>query len=168
MILFINLSPTRSASILQNSYTRIRPESCIVEDTLQGIRAALMPAFKEKTDLQRRFRDNPKAVARHLNKSLRTNQLEPVLDALRQVFIGQNVAAVARESGLRRDKLYGSFGGTVDPTLSRVLALLNAMNVRLVAVPCSPRPIPPRPKLGRPRKASSRGPADQGSATNDS
>ena len=97
-----------------------------MEDTLGGIRAALMPASKEKNDLSRRFRDNPKAVASHLNKSLRTNELEPVLDALRQVFIGQNVAAVARETGLRRDKLYGTFGGTVDPTLSRVLALLNA------------------------------------------
>ena len=120
-----------------------------------------MPASKEKTDLNRRFRDNPEAVARHLNKSLRTNQLKPVLNALHQILVGQNVAAVARESGLRRDKLYGTFGGTVDPTLSRVLALLNALNVRLIAVPCLPRSIPPRPKLGRPRKAKSQGPDNQ-------
>jgi probable addiction module antidote protein len=127
-----------------------------------------MPAFKEKSDLKRRFRDNPKAVASHLNKSLRTNQIEPVLNALRQVFVGQNVAAVARETGLRREKLYGTFGGTVDPALGRVLALLNALNVRLVVVPCLPRHIPPRPKLGRPRKDRSRGPTDQDSTTNDS
>ena len=131
-------------------------------ETLRGIRAALMPAFKEKTDLKRRFRNNPKAVASHLNKSLRTKEFEPVLNALRQVFVGQNVAAVARETGLRRETLYRTFGGT-DPALSRVLALLNALNVRLVAVPCLPRHIPPHPKLARPRKARSVGPVDQDS-----
>ena len=111
-----------------------------------------MSSFKEKNDLKRRFRDKPGAVARHLNKSLKANQLQPVLNALHQILVGQNVAAVARESGMRRDKLYGTFGGTVDPTLSRVLALLSALNVRLVAVPRWPRHVSPRPKLGRPRK----------------
>ena len=114
-----------------------------------------MPSSKEKNDLIRRFRDKPEAVARHLNRSLKANQLQPVLNALHEILVGQNVAAVARESGMRRDKLYGTFGGTVDPTLSRVMALLSALNVRLVAVPRWPRNVPQRPKLGRPRKAKS-------------
>ena len=114
-----------------------------------------MPSFKEKNDLKRRFLDKPEEVARHLNRSLKANQLQPVLNALHEILVGQNVAAVARESGMRRDKLYGTFGGTVDPTLSRVMALLSALNVRLVAVPRWPRNVPQRPKLGRPRKAKS-------------
>src|SRR5215471_11872163 len=111
-----------------------------------------MPISKDKADLKVRFRDNPEAIARHLNESLAKNQLQPVLSAFDEILRAQNVQAVAREAGMRRDKLYGSFGGKRDPTLGRVLKLLGALNVRFVAVPWAPRPIPPRPKLGRPRK----------------
>jgi len=114
-----------------------------------------MPVSKDKSALKGRFRDNPEAIARYLNKSLEKGQLQPVLTALDKILRAQNVQAVARESGMRRDKLYGSFGGKVDPTLGRVLKLLNALNVRLVAEPCAARPIPSRPKLGRPKKLES-------------
>ena len=36
---------------------------------------------------------------------------------------------------MRRDTLYRSFSGKVDPSLSRVLKLLKAINIRLVAIP---------------------------------
>ena len=111
-----------------------------------------MPVSKDKADLKVRFRDNPEAIARYLNESLAKNQLQPVLSAFDKILRAQNVQAVAREAGMRRDKLYGTFGGKVDPTLGRVLKLLNALNVRLVAVPWIGRPLPARPKLGRPRK----------------
>jgi probable addiction module antidote protein len=111
-----------------------------------------MPVSKEKADLKNRFRDNPEAIACHLSESLSENELGSVLNALNQILVGQNVMAVARKAGMRRDKLYRTFGGKVDPTLGRVLALLGALNVRLVAVPGLRGPTPPRPKLGRPRK----------------
>jgi probable addiction module antidote protein len=110
-----------------------------------------MPISPDKVALKR-FRDNPEAIARHLNKSLKTNELQPILDALRDVVVGQNVAAIAREAGMRRDKLYGTFGGDVDPVLSRVLKLLRALNIQLVAVPGPLKAAPPRPRLGRPKK----------------
>jgi probable addiction module antidote protein len=111
-----------------------------------------MPVSKEKADLKNRFRDNPDGIARYLTESLVKNELGPVLKALNQILVGQNVMAVAREAGMRRDKLYRTFGGRVDPTLGRVMALLGALNVGLVAVPRLPRSTPPRPTLGRPRK----------------
>jgi len=111
-----------------------------------------MPVSREKAELKNQFRDNPEAIARYLSESLSKNELGPVLQALNQILVGQNVMAVAREAGMRRDKLYRTFGGKVDPTLGRVLALLGALNVSLVAVPGLRRPTPPRPKLGRPRK----------------
>lgn len=98
------------------------------------------------------LRDNPEAIACLLNEALATDELDSVLIALNQILIAQNVAAIARESGLRRDKLYGSFGGTVDPTLSRVLKLLSALSVRLSAMPVAPKSTPVRPKLGRPKR----------------
>ena len=111
-----------------------------------------MPISKEKADLKERFRDNPKAIAICLTESLATNELEPVLKALNQILVGQNVMAIAREAGINRATLYDSFGGETDPSLGRVLALLSVLNVRLVAVPGARRLIPPRPKLGPRRR----------------
>ena len=112
-----------------------------------------MPVSKEKADLKERFRDDPKAIALYLTKSLAKNELEPVLKALNQILVGQNVMAVARKTGMRRATLYKSFGGKSNPSLRRVLALLGALNVRLVVVPCRESiPEPLRPKMGRPRK----------------
>ena len=106
-----------------------------------------MPISKEKTDLKAHFGDNPKAIARLLTFALATNQLQPVLTALNQIVVAQNVAALSREIGLGRERLYRTFGGTADPWFSRVLRLLDGLGVRLVA-----RGIPIRPKIGRPRK----------------
>jgi probable addiction module antidote protein len=98
------------------------------------------------------LRDNPEAIADLLNKSLEKNDIGPILMALRDILLAQNVMALARETGMRRDKLYGTFGGDVDPTLSRVLRLFWALNIRFVAVPGPLKPVPQRPKLGRPKK----------------
>jgi probable addiction module antidote protein len=103
----------------------------------------------KKAYLTERFKDNPEAIATCLTESLASNELEPVLKALNQILIGQNVMAIAREAGIERATLYDSFGGKSNPSLRRVLAFLGALNVRLVAVPGPPRPIPPRPKPGR-------------------
>jgi probable addiction module antidote protein len=110
-----------------------------------------MPISPNKRKLNP-LRDNPEAIAQHLNNSLSKQELQPVLAALRDVVLGQNVAAIAREAGMRRDKLYGTFGGDVDPTLSRVLKLLWALNVRLLVAPGPLKPPHQRPKLGRPKK----------------
>jgi probable addiction module antidote protein len=104
-----------------------------------------MPISKEKADLKAHFGDNPKAIARHLTKALATNQLQPVLTALNQLVVAQNVVALSKEIGIGREALYRSFGGTVDPWFSRVLRLLDGLNVRLLAVPGS------RPRTVRPR-----------------
>ena len=112
-----------------------------------------MPVSKEKADLKNRFHDNPEAIARHLTESLAENELGPFLNALNQILIGQNVMAVARKSGMQREGIYRSFRRNGDPSLRRVLALLGALNVMLVAVPgLRKTTTPPRPKLGRPRK----------------
>ena len=110
-----------------------------------------MPVSDEKKKL-RHLRDDPKSIADLLNNSLKKHDMEPVLKALRDIVLAQNVMALARETGLRRDKLYGTFGGDVDPALSRVLKLLWGLNIRIVAVPGPSKPQPIRPKLGRPKR----------------
>ena len=111
-----------------------------------------MPISPNKEALKR-FRDNPESIAHHINKSLEKKDIPSILNALRDVVLGQNVAALAREAGMRRDKLYGTFGGDVDPTLSRVLRLLWSLNIQLLVVPGALKCPPPRPRLGRPKRA---------------
>jgi probable addiction module antidote protein len=76
-----------------------------------------------------------KAGASLLTKTLAENDSHQVWLALKQLLKGQNVSEIARSAGMRRDTLYRSFSGKVDPSLSRVLKLLKAINIRLVAIP---------------------------------
>jgi probable addiction module antidote protein len=107
---------------------------------------------EQKNSQKERFRDRPDMIASYLTDAFAENDLECVTLALSHVLRAQNVQALAREAGLRRDKLYRTFGGKVDPQLGRLLKLLAAMNVRIEVVPMSKRPVPIRPKLGRPSK----------------
>jgi probable addiction module antidote protein len=109
-------------------------------------------AEAEHAELKRRFRDNPKAIAKYLTDALSKNDIAAVLAALNDVLRAQNVLALARDAGMRRDRLYKTFGGSIDPQFSRVIKLLEGLNVKLIVVPLPPKPRAPRPKLGRPRK----------------
>jgi probable addiction module antidote protein len=97
------------------------------------------------------FRDNKEVIAAYLTAAFAKNDLSEVRLALRLILRAQNVQAIAREAGLRREKLYRTFGGEVDPQLGRVLKLFSALNVRFTVVPMATPERPPRPKLGRPK-----------------
>ena len=99
------------------------------------------------------YRDNPGAIAAYLDEMFTKNDLPTVLKAINQVMRAQNVKAMAREFDLRRDRLYKTFGGEIDPQLGRVMALFEGFGVRLSVMPLKPKERPPRPKLGRPPKA---------------
>jgi DNA-binding phage protein len=67
-------------------------------------------------------------------------------------IILSGLSETQKRAGLRREKLYKTFGGKVDPQLGRLLKLFAALNVRFEVVPMQGRPVPSRPKLGRPPK----------------
>jgi probable addiction module antidote protein len=100
------------------------------------------------------LRDNQTAIAQLVTKALDSNDLEAFLGVLKTAMRAQNVKALAEHSEMRRDRLYRTFDGVVDPPFSRVIRLLAAMNVQLVAKPLPTKPQLPRPKLGRPLKRS--------------
>jgi probable addiction module antidote protein len=101
-----------------------------------------------------RFRENPSAIADYLTEAFDKNDLGAVALAINTVMRAQNVAALAKATGLRRDRLYRTFGGDVNPQLGRVMELLAGLDVQLVVKPVTPKPKPPRPKLGRPCKVN--------------
>ena len=102
---------------------------------------------------KRKLKDNPDQIASYLTRALDTDDFDVILAALRDVLRAQNVMAFSRSTGLRRDRLYKTFGGTIDPDFSRVLALLEGLGVRFVVQRRSiVKPKVPLPKLGRPTK----------------
>jgi probable addiction module antidote protein len=100
----------------------------------------------------KQFRD-PAAIAEHLTRALETDDMPTILAAFREVLTGQNVSQFARATGLRRERLYRTFGGEVDPSFSRIIKVLEGLDVQLTVKPRKvAKPKPPLPKLGRPRK----------------
>ena len=89
----------------------------------------------DSPDLNKLLRDNPAEISSYLTEKFEENDPEGARTALNVVFVAQNVQMLARDAGLRRDALYRTFGGRIDPQLSRVLKLLDAMNVVPRVVP---------------------------------
>lgn len=103
------------------------------------------------------FKDNPAEIARFLTEALAKDDVPAFLVALATVLRAQNVSALARATGLRRDRLYKTFGGQIEPDIGRVIKLLEGMDVKLMAIPReNPKPKPELPKLGRPRTSTRR------------
>ena len=103
-------------------------------------------------DSKDHLRSNPLKIADFLNEAFETDELPTILAALRDALRAQNVAELSRRMGLRRDRLYKTFGGEIDPDFGRVLKLLEGLEVQITI---TPRKVP-KPqallKLGRPRK----------------
>jgi probable addiction module antidote protein len=93
---------------------------------------------------------NPAAIAEYLTEVFEKNDLGSILGAIKFIMRAQNVAGLAKATGMRRDGLYKTFTGKKDPQLSRVLGLFQGLDVRIVVKPLRAMPKSPRPKLGRP------------------
>ncbi|MGY4350519.1 putative addiction module antidote protein [Bradyrhizobium sp. GM7.3] len=97
--------------------------------------------------------DGSEGFAKRLTQGLASNRFEEAVLALKEAVLSQNVSSLAREAGIERRTMYKTFGGAVDPHLSRILKVVAAMQLRLLVVPLPHRSGLPRPKLGRPPKA---------------
>ncbi|KJC36698.1 transcriptional regulator [Bradyrhizobium sp. LTSP849] len=120
-----------------------------------NVQACVVPAGS--SDVQRGSSwitlDAPKTFAKRLTQAFAGNGFDEAVLALREAALSQNVSALARASGIPRRTIYRTFGGTVDPQLSRILKLLAGMQLRFDVVALPHRPRPTRPKLGRPSKS---------------
>src|SRR5258707_5544725 len=96
----------------------------------------------------KQLRDNPALIACFLGRAFETDDFPTILGALRDVLRAQNVSAISRATGLRRDRLYKTFDGESEPDFARVLKLLEGFGVQLtVKERAVAPPKPPLPKL---------------------
>jgi len=100
-----------------------------------------------------RFKDNPEEIALYLTEAFASDDFPTILAALSKVLRAQNVMALSRMTGLRRERFYRPFKGTAGPDLGGVIRLLDGLGVKFrVEARKNPRIRPPLPKLGRPLK----------------
>jgi len=73
-------------------------------------------------------------VAHQLTQSLAENDSQKLVLALKKILKRQGLSTIARTTGIRRDALQKSLAATANPSLSRILMLLKALDIRLIAV----------------------------------
>jgi probable addiction module antidote protein len=104
-----------------------------------------------------KYRDNPDRIAEYLNEAIASDDLATFLRALDTVVRSQNVLALSEETGLRRENLYRSFSGSIDPRLGNTLKILASLGVRVSiktrkitqAKPLRPKTGPKGPRRGK-------------------
>src|SRR3954464_8987115 len=78
---------------------------------------------------------SPQAMADYLSEALATDDPEFILDALDTIARAKGMTQVAKETGLSRESLYKSLGGTTKPEFDTVRKVINSFGLKLVAEP---------------------------------
>ena len=73
-------------------------------------------------------------IAHELTRSLAENDSQKVMLALQEILKRYDLSAIARTTGIRRETLNKSLAAAADPSLSRILILLKALDIRLIAI----------------------------------
>ena len=73
-------------------------------------------------------------IAHQLTRSLAENDSRKVVLALQEILKQYDLSAIARTTGIRRDTLNKNLGAAANPGLSRILILLKALDIRLIAI----------------------------------
>ncbi len=81
------------------------------------------------------YLDTPEAVAAYLSEALETGDSHFIADALGVVARARGMSEVAREAGLSRESLYRGLSDSGNPALATVLRVVEALGLRLTAVP---------------------------------
>ena len=82
-----------------------------------------------------KYRDNPEAIAAYLNKALATGDSVLATKAIGEMLRAQGMTKVAQKAGKRRDSLYKMFRGEQNATLNAAMAVLQALDIKLIAEP---------------------------------
>jgi probable addiction module antidote protein len=81
------------------------------------------------------YLDSEAAIAEYLNAALEENDPDLLLAAIADVAKARGIAKVAADAGLGRESLYKTLAPGSKPRLDTVFKLLQALGVRLHAVP---------------------------------
>jgi probable addiction module antidote protein len=89
-----------------------------------------------------KYRDNPKAIAVYLNDALAKGDAVLVTKAIGAMVRAQGTKGVAQRAGQHRESLYRMFSSERGPALGTAMAVLQALDIQLIAEPtasCGPK-----------------------------
>ncbi|MCC6889134.1 MAG: putative addiction module antidote protein [Hyphomicrobiales bacterium] len=81
--------------------------------------------------------DTPEAIAEYLTAALETNDTSYIAKAIGTAARARGMSDIARASGLSRENLYRSLNGETKAELDTIVRVLNALGLRLSAIPKS-------------------------------
>lgn len=81
--------------------------------------------------------DNEQAIAEYLTIVLEENDPALLAAAVGDIAKARGMTQIAREAGVSRESLYKSLGGNAIPRFDTLGKVLDALGVKLVAVPKS-------------------------------
>jgi probable addiction module antidote protein len=84
------------------------------------------------------YLDSEAAIAAYLNAALEENDPDLLLAAIADIAKARGIAKVAADAGLGRESLYKTLAAGSKPRLDTVFKLLQALGVRLQALPGAP------------------------------
>jgi probable addiction module antidote protein len=82
-----------------------------------------------------KYLKSPQAMADYLSEALATDDFEFVCDALDTIARAKGMKEVAKATGLSRESLYKSLGGTTRPEFETVRKVIGSFGLKLVAEP---------------------------------
>lgn len=83
------------------------------------------------------YLDDEQTIAEYLTAALEDSNPDVFLTAVRDVARARGMTQLAKDSGLGRESLYKALTPGAKPRYDTVLKLLNALGVKLSAVPAS-------------------------------
>ena len=82
-----------------------------------------------------KYQNNPAAIAEYLNDALLKGDAVRITNAIGVMMRVQGVTVVARKAGQRRESLYRMFSSERGPSLATAIAVLQALDIQLIAKP---------------------------------
>ena len=79
------------------------------------------------------YMDSPESQAFFLSDALATGNREYILSTLNALARARGMTDIATATGLNRQAIYAALGANGNPTLGTLLAILNALGLRLAA-----------------------------------
>jgi probable addiction module antidote protein len=85
-----------------------------------------------------KYRDDPAPIVKYLNDILSAGDPALIRKAIGDMVRAQGVTRFSQKAGVRRDNLYRTFKGELSPTFDRVMKVLLALDIQLIAKPHRP------------------------------
>jgi len=101
------------------------------------------------------YLNSEELISEYIRAAAETCDHKVLMSALAEVAKARGITKVANDAGLGRESLYKTFAAGAHPRLETIMAIMNALNLRLTVEPAEPGgAIAPAAVVSKVKKAS--------------